>query len=595
MMTEPAEVKQNPNFLNRMDGLFSIIEGKLSGKWALEIGIAALISIVIAFIFGRYARGGANSSDITMYLNLGMNGIKMPFVLNRYFHVFLQQIFVGLASHPMEGYHTFWGFLVGLNTFMVYVAARKMRQANTILHGILGVMVFFGMSVIGDVSGVIVVDLTAMTMLMAVFLVYVLSMTKGHANRWLVGALGFTLYLAFKTKETTLPVAVLLLGLGWVENEGFNWRSLLKNLLWVACGAAVGIVFFGLLSWMILGDPFFGLRISEWIEFRNTYAVYSSRVLDTLNAMGDGNIDDWYQGYWFEITLLPFLLYLISGIKGSRDRLMPRKLVYLVPLAYVVFMLISINNRLGYELRFGLPVLPVLSVLAVQFIDLTPSDRKGGRVIYWGVMVLGLMAAFAIRLVLRWFVPTMNWDLGAVILLVYYPLLLTLLFTSLVLFHDQAYWHLVNFLIVFSLLISPIGSNYRAMFVVRANEASFVEVIKPLMDFEADIQFSPEMRFYATSNTFTRAELRIVKDHIELMALFNVLFAASSTAENFTYADDPDDIPADITAEMYDYVLMTDEQWVQMLEDEAGILLVREQYQPKSSPFGGFVLLTPLE
>ena len=595
MMTEPAEVKQTPHLINRMDGLFSTVEEKLNGKWALEMGIVALISVLFAFIFGRFARGGANSSDITLYLNLGMNGIKMPFVLNRYFHIFLQQIFVGLSSHPMEGYHTFWGFLMGLNTFMVYVAARKLRQANTILHGILAVMVFFGMSVIGDVSGVIVVDLTAMTMLMAVFMVYVLSMSKGHANPWLVGALGFTLYLAFKTKETTLPVAVLLLGLGWVEDAGFRWRNLFKNLLWVACGVAAGIVFFGILSWMILGDPLFGLRISEWLEFRNTYAVYSSRVLDTLNAMGDGNIDDWYQGYWFEITLLPFLLYLISGIKGSRDHLMPRKLLYLVPLAYAVFMLISINNRLGYELRFGLPVLPVLGVLAVQFIDLTSPDHTGGRVIYWGVMALGLMLAFAIRLVLRWIVPAMGWDLGAVILLMYYPLLLTLLFTSLVLFYDRAYWHLVNFLIVFSLLISPIGSNYRAMFVVRANEANFTEVIKPLMDFEPDIQFTPEMRFYATSNTFTRAELRIVKDHIELMSLFNVLFAASSTAENFTYADNPDDVPADITAEMYDYVLMTDDEWVRMLEDETGTLLVRDRYQPKSSPFGGFVLLTPLE
>jgi hypothetical protein len=495
----------------------------------------------------------------------------------------------------MQGYHAFWGFLVGANTFMIYLTARKVRPGNTFLHGILAVMFFFGMTVIGDVSGVIVVDLTAMTMLMAFFMLYVLSMDKGHANPWLVGALGFVLYLAFKTKETTLPVAVLLIGLGWVESQAFHWRALLKNLLWVVCGLAAGILFFGILSGIILGDPFFGLRISEWCEFRNTYAVYSSRVLDTLNALGDGNIDDWYQGYWFEITLLPFLLYLISGIKGSRDNYVPRKLLYLVPLVYAVFMLISINNRLGYELRFGLPVLPVLSVLAVQFIDLQAPERNSARIKYWGFLALGLILAFGIRLVLRAIVPGMGWDLGAVITLMYYPLLLTLLFASLILFDDQAYAHLVNFLVVFSLLISPIASNYRAMFVVRENETSFNEVIKPLMDFEPEISYHPGMRFYATSRTFDKAELRIVKDEVELMALFNVLFDASSTPENFTYADAPDDIPAEITAVVYDYVLMADDEWVNMLEDEAGTLAVRAMYQPQSSPYGGFVLLMPLE
>jgi hypothetical protein len=594
-MAESTLEKSPQDLFSRLDEMVAAIEKRLSTKWPIEIGIVALVSILIAIIFGRYARGGANSSDITMYLNLGINGIKMPFVLNRYFHVFLQHIFVGLAPQPMVGYHYFWGFLVGLNTFMVYITARKVRQSNTFLHAILAVMVFFGMSVLGDVSGVIVVDLTAMTLLMAVFMVYVLSMHHAHTKPWLVGTIGFTLYLAFKTKETTLPVAVVLLGLGWMSTARFNWRSMLKNLLWVACGVAAGIVFFAALSWIILGDPFFGLRISEWVEFRNTYAVYSSRVLDTLNAMGDGNIDDWYQGYWFEITLLPFLLYLISGIKGSRDSYMPRKLLYLVPLAFVVFMLISINNRLGYELRFGLPILPVLSVLSVQFIDLSPPQGAGERVKYWGILAGGLVLAFAVRLVLRLIVPGMNWDLGAVILLVYYPLLLTVLFVSLVLFDNNPYWHLVNFLIVFSLVISPIASNYRAMFVVRDNEARFNEVIKPLIDFEADIEFTPEMHFYTTSSTFTRAELRMVKDQIELMVLFNVLFNASSTAENFTYAQDPTDIPGDITAQPYDFVLMTDSEWEAITGSDETELAVLDRYQPKMSPDSGFVLLIPLD
>jgi hypothetical protein len=103
------------------------------------------------------------------------------------------------------------------------------------------------------------------------------------------------------------------------------------------------------------------------------------------------------------------------------------------------------------------------------------------------------------------------------------------------------------------------------------------------------------MHFYTTSSTFTRAELRMVKDQIELMVLFNVLFNASSTAENFTYAQDPTDIPGDITAQPYDFVLMTDSEWEAITGSDETELAVLDRYQPKMSPDSGFVLLIPLD
>ncbi len=594
-MTNVTLSEQNPNLIHRLKDLLASIEEKFSSNGWIEICILTIVSMAIAIIFANFARGGVNSSDISLYLNLGMNGIKMPFVLNRYFHIFLQQIFVEFASSPLEGYHAFWGFLMGANFFLIYLTARKIRQDNTILHGVLAVLIFFSLTALQDVSGIIVVDLTAMTILMLFFMIYVLSMNKGHSNPWLVATLGFVLYLAFKTKETTLPVAVLLIGLGWIGSKDFSWHSLLKNLVWVACGLAAGIIFFGILSWIILGDPLFGLRISEWVEFYNTYAVYSSRVLDTLNIEGASKFEDWYRGYWFEVTFLPFLLYLISGIKNSVDNYFPRKFLYLVPLAIVVFLLISINNRIGYDSRFSLPALPVLSVLAVQFIDLKALTGRGKRNKYWGFLAIGLILAIGIRLLLREIVPARGWDLTAVINLMFYPLLLTLLFTSVILFFDHAYWHLINFIVVVSLLISPITSNYRAMFIARKNEAAFLDVINPLMEFESDITFTSDMRFYATSRTFFNANLNIIKDYNELLSMFNILFEASSSAENFTYADKPNDIRSDITAEVYDYVLMTNNEWMILLEDDAEVLEVMELYKPQTSPNGRFVLLTVLD
>ena len=584
------EPEQTP--AERINQFFVTLTEKIGNPWLIEVGVAALVSIAISILFGVFAQGGANSSDITLYLNLGMNGIKMPFVLNRYFHIFLQQIFVALAPSPLAGYHAFWGFIVGMTVFLIYISARKALKSSNVFHGILAVLFFFSMTPLAETAGVIVVDMTAMMMVAALFAIYVFSLDKEHKNHFLVAALGFVLYLAFKTKETTLPAAVLLFGLAWVGDERLDWRGFAKNLLWVGVGVLSSVVFFAILSGFILGDPLFGLRISEWQEFTGTYAVYSSRVLDTLNALEDGNTDDWYQGYWFAFTLLPFVLYLISGALVGRKTTIPRKMMWVVPLAFVVLMILSINNRLGYELRFGLPILSVLCALAPQFITIDLPDDGAKKVRFLLLLFAGLVAAFGIRLMMQVLIPAQNWDLGSVVNLVYYPLLLTLLFFSIFFFQGNRIWGLANFLIILSLLISPIFSNYRLMFVSRPNQAAFQEVIRPLAEFGEVIEFFPEMQFYATDSAFTKTNLRMVKDEVELFNLFNVYFDASSTRDNFVYVETPRDVYTDLVDGQYDFALMGAEHWDNVVRYSENLDFVLDRYQVHTGASGLFVLLT---
>ena len=559
-------------------------------RWA-EIGLALVGSILVGIAFSILARGGPNSSDITMYMNVGMNGIKMPFILNRYFHVFLQAIFLKLASHPLEGYHAFWGFIIGLNTFLIYVSARKALRKSNLLHGILAVVIFFSFAAIAETSGVIVVDFTAMTMLTAFFAAYLLSLNHSHRNPWFVGLLGTLLFLAFKTKETTLPVGVLLLGLGWVDDKNFDLRAFLWNVLWVVCGVLAGMVVFGVLSWIFLGDPFFGLRISEWQEFLSTYAVYSSRVLETLNSLGDGNLADWYQGYWFEATLLPFVLYLISGVTLPREESFGRKVLWLVPLMYAALMIVSINNRLGYEIRFGLPVMPVLAILAPQFIDLGWPERKAQQKRLLLFAALGIAIAVGIRVWLRIVIPPQNLDLGSVVTLMYYPLLITLLFAVLFLFRKNLYANLATYLIVLSLMAAPVASNLRQMFVFRENQVAFTQVTSPFSEFEGRIVSDPDMRLYATYAVFDQYSPKIGKNIDELVALFNVYFDASTTRENFTYVESPADINRDILDDSFDYALLTMNDWIGMQDDAEANAQVRDQYEMVVGEGGDFVLL----
>jgi hypothetical protein len=465
-----------------------------------------------------------------------------------------------------------------------------LKRSNP-LHGMMAVLIFFSFSAVAETAGVIVVDFTAMTMVTAFFLIYLLSVNQSYRNPWLVGALGFVLYLAFKTKETTLPAAVLLIGLGWADDNSFDIRRLLKNALWVLCGGVGGVLFFGVLSWIFLGDPFFGLRISEWREFLGTYAVYSSRVLETMNALGDGNLDDWYKGYWFEFTLLPFLFYLISGIKLGRKVSLARKVLWLVPLTYTLFLMISINNRLGYEIRFGLPVLPALAILGPQFIDIQwPQSRREQHrlLLYAGV---GLAVAVGIRLVLRLIIPARGLDLGSVVTLMYYPILVTILFASLFLFRGKLAWQVVNALILISLMISPVASNFRTMFILRENQARFNEAILPLVAFEDEIDFTRETTFYMTYAVFHQHELKIGKNIDELVALFNVYFDVNATRENFTYVDAPEDIAGDLLSGSYHYAIITMEDWIAMQEPEDQLVRVKAMYDIVFGSGGDFVLL----
>lgn len=565
--------------------LTKYIDEKPGALWFLELIVVALVSTIIGYLFSAYARGGPLSSDVTLYMNLGLNGIKMPFVLNRYFHIFLQGAFLRLAPTPMEGYHCFWGFLIGFTTFLVYFSARKVLKTSNFLHGILAVLLFFSMRALAGISGVIVVDITAMAMIMAMVAVYIISVNQGHANPWVIGLLGFLFFLGFKTKEVTLSAGILFIGFGWTNDEEFNLKRLIKNWLWVFGGFLVGIIFLMLLNHLFLRDIFFGFRISEWQEFLGTYASSVPSVLHFLNSLQDGNIDDWYKGFWFSATLFPFILYIISGIKTKHDTDKTRKLLWLVPLVHIVTLIITINNRFGYIDRFGLPVIPVICVLAPQFINFhlvsTPKNRRKAA-LYLGI---GLIVSVGIRAIFSVTIPSQGLDLGAVVSLVYYPLLFTLLLGSLFFFQENILTNAANWVIIFSLLISPIASNYRAMFVYKQNYEDFNRLMSPYSEFYEHIHFSQEMSFYISEDVFEN------KNVDEVMVLFNIYFDANATRDNFKISDSPSNIFEDVISSDFDYVLLTRSDWRSLERFDEKVTQVLSMYHISADSTGGFYLL----
>ncbi|QRN84131.1 hypothetical protein JR338_05165 [Chloroflexota bacterium] len=556
-------------------------------SWTLEVILAVFASIVIAWLFAMFARGGPNSSDITLYMNVGLNNIRTTWILNRYFHVFLQKLFLEIAPHPLEGYHYFWGFLIGMNIFLIYISARKVLKNSSFINGFLAVGLFFAIPVVADFSGVIVVDITAMTMISAMIAVYIISVNKNHRSPWMIALFGLLLFLSFKTKETTLPSVVLLIGFGWTENEEFNLKFLLKNIIWVLTGVFAAVILFVILNGIVLNDPLFGLRPTDWRDFFGTYVAHAAdSVWDAYNY-------DWYQGYWFEHTLIPFVLFIISGVMINRKSPITRKMVWSVPLAFIAFLILTINIHFGYAPRFGLPILPVLSVLGAQFINLRWSESGKNRktILLYGS--LGVAALVGVRFLLRFAAPILDWNLQSVVTLYYYPILLTLLFASLFLLPDKMTRNIINLVIVLSLLLTPIKTNLRSMFITRMNERKFSQAVSPLSEFEDEINFSSDMRLYAINSVFETGSIRIGKDINELIALFNVYFDASATWENFSFVYAPHDVSTDIIEEVYDYILITNAEW-QVIENNPQLFeVVTSLYDAFYSTSNRLVLLKP--
>jgi hypothetical protein len=566
--------------------LSTFLLDKLQVSWSYEVGIAGVLSMILAYLFATYARGGPLSSDITLYMNVGLNNIRMPFILNRYFHIFLQKLFLELAPHPLEGYHYFWGFIIGLNVFLMYLSARRILKTSNLFNGVLAVSLFFSIQVLAIISGIVYVDFMAMTMIMAMVFVYILSLDKQHANPWIIGLLGLLFFLSLKTKETTLPAAVLFLGLGWVRGHKFNLAVFVKNLFWVFCGVLAGILLFVILNGVLLGDPFFGLRIADWREFFQTY------ISPSADMIWQGNFDDWYQGFWFTFLAIPFTLYIISGVVINQKAHFTRKVIWAVPLLFIAFLILTINIRFGYLPRFGLPILPLICVLAAQVVEIKwPDDVKGRKsiLVYSGI---GLILSAGIRLFMRFLAPILGWDLETIVNLYLHPLLLTLLLASFFFIKNHLMRNIVNLVIILSFLISPLIINLRIMFVVRSNEKSFTQLVTPFTEFEEEISYFPEMHFYAIKSVFPAGPIDIVKDINEFLVLFNIYFDASATQENITFVLAPHDVSADILVEVFDYVLIPIENWDDIQSRTQTFAEVTELYDVHFSSDSRLVLLT---
>jgi hypothetical protein len=562
----------------------SLLE-KVQARLPVSAGELALVfgGFLVVWVLLARAAGGPLGTDELWYIHSGLNNVAAPHVLNRYFHIFLQKLFLELAPNPLTGVRFYWGFLVSLTALMVYLSARILTEKNNIFHGFLALGIFFSFRLLADYSGITVVDITAMAMVAVFVFMYIYSVRFPSESSWTVPLLGFLFFLAFKSKETTIIAGLLVLGFGFNEAKSFSVARLLQTFLRFLQGAAAGVVFFMLLNLLILKDPFFGLTPAHFMAFSNEL-----RTTVGLNP----EIQDWYSSYLLPVLPVSFLLYLISGIKRGSNFPAQVRLLWLVPLFLIVFLSFSmIKGDWGIRARHLFPVLPLFSLLAPQFLSFSfPSEKKERMLL--ALYLAGSLAFLIIfRFVLIAAVDRISGDVTAFMVEILFPIAFSVLLALLML-KDRYTVHSVTLplLCLALLLYAPLSSNVKDLFVSSRVNRTFLERMQPLAAFEQEIVFHPDMTMLVSH----RASQVLRNPNLNpdvMLSLFNFHFKANSERSNFAFVvidinTDPSELVQD-----YDYILLTQWDWEYVTEHHSVLAYYQQHYDVYSDPPGNYLLL----
>ena len=222
----------------------------------LEVVTVLAITLLIARFF--YQNGGQLAgSDMLGYINIGFRRGMSEHMLNRYVHIYALRILTSLFPSPLEGLRYYSAIASGLAVLLAYYSARSMSKTRQIMRGVIAVAILLGLPIVVQLLLAPQIDTSAMIAVLVLTAIYVRSAKDNHLNPWVIRLLGLALFLAFKTKETTIVWGVTLIGLGITDMSSFDIRMLAKNLWIVLQGVIIGAAVFIAANWLFIGEPLF--------------------------------------------------------------------------------------------------------------------------------------------------------------------------------------------------------------------------------------------------------------------------------------------------------------------------------------------------
>jgi hypothetical protein len=543
-------------------------------------GISALVIWIILAIKGS----GPIFSDELLYIDIGLNNLQIASYGNRYFHVYLQKLFMSLAPSPLTGVKIFWGFLIALTALLVYWNARSFFKHSNPTHGALAVLFFFSYRFIAEYCGVTSADITAMMMVIILLTIYLYYIRSKRKHQWAVIALGAVVFLSFKTKETTLFANIILFGLLFDDEGRFSLKNILPLIKPFLSGVLAAIGLFILLDTIFLHNPLFFINPQTIAAVFENYAYTGGFRKEPVS---------YFTTFLLADLMVPFLLFLLSGTKQYDEKDSPAlKIVWLFPLVLALFMTLNmLKIPWGFIERFYFPALPVIAILAPQFLNFEWPKITKAKISMAVLLIGGIGLILFLRQSFMTWSISINWEYGLFLDSIFHPVLLCLLL-SFILFVRKMNWLNILFPVVciFALLLAPLMYNQKYIFRNPFTTDIFNQQYAPFITYRDQIHYSQGMKMYFSISIPTEANA-LSYNRDELSAMFNVYFNGRASRPNFILGLKSDEIAKEITAETFDYVLLSNADWKLVLADFYREKEIQQMYKIYPDPAEQVILL----
>jgi len=548
-----------------------------------KIGIV-LAALALWAVLAAYA-GGPIFSDEMMYLDASLRNYAEPSYGNRYFHIYLQKLFIAIAPAPLTGVRIFWSFLIAMTVTTIYINARTLHPKSSPLHGLLAAAFFFSFPLITEYSGEPASDVTAMAMVALFVSVYMLALRFPAHKKVLIMLLGLLAFLSFKTREITIFINYLLLGFMWDDEGKWSWDRLASIIKPFLIGAAAGIAVFILLDGLILGDPFFAISPSTFGSIFQHYQ-YQDRFYFGPSS--------WYREYFLDELTLPFLLFLMSGVKLGSELHPGRKLLWLYPLILAVFVTLNmLKITFGFIERFYFPALPLVAMLAPQAIRF---DWPQGRRQWIGFILLiagSALAVLLLRQVMQDHAASMNFDFGRYLNSIFYPMMLSILFMSLI-WNNRYTWAtaVLPLVCIGAMLISPLVYTQKYFFRYPKVRQRYDEMFYPFEVNRDALEITGDEKLYVSARLDRELEM-LSDDPNDIVGMYNFFFDARISDANVTMGYAAKTLYGDLTGSrhVYTYALLPASDWALLESNPDWASEIGSIYQVSADPGGQVFLL----
>jgi len=527
--------------------------------------IAAPIVAALASVWAFRYIGTSINWDELIYMNLSQYTTPLPYIMNRYGHVYLQKIFFWLANDSINGTRAYWCFQIFFTAVLVYWCAKMLAGRRGHVIGVIAVLMYCMQAIFLRWLGSTFPDNTIMYLIMLGIYVYLAFVVERYEHRNLfIMLLGLIFFWAVKSKELGICMGVLFFGLGVNKAGIFTIKRFVQDIGWVCAGMATGCVLLMLLDQIFMGDAIFSVRPS------NIKELLASNFEEFIHSRPS---QTWYTFESKETLFGPGLLYLLMGWKISREKLGREKIaIWLIPLGLLAFMMLTniLQGRYYVVGRYFTPAIPIICIWSAQlfkfdisgFVLVGKSKLPIPKIVITLVLVLAAVAAFYLIMPKEGTIVKLKLKtIEEFYLYAIMPFAATVLVVVWVLSRKRELMALfVSYLCLLFLIIPPLKSNLKSLKLMQVARKSQYRYI-PYRVFGSELTFGKNKKMLISKDIHKRSWMLAWDEPRFQCYMFNIFFNQKYDFDQFI-----DGSRENILKSEYDYALLTWREWKEISE-----------------------------